>query len=75
MRLYRSLEKALLRAGQPRPPHRTPAEHADELAASGFAGADLVARITDRYVQARFGGEPLRPGEAASLRRELGALR
>jgi transglutaminase-like putative cysteine protease len=73
-RLYEDLERALLRAGRPRPPHRTPREHARALAAEGFAGADLVAELTEAYLAARFGGAALDPAAARALRRKLRAL-
>ncbi|MGF1465871.1 MAG: transglutaminaseTgpA domain-containing protein [Sandaracinaceae bacterium] len=74
VRLYRRLERALERRGQGRPAHRTPLEHADALRREGYGGAELVGRVTRRYMSARFGGEGLDGREASALRRELGSL-
>ncbi|NNK05852.1 MAG: DUF3488 domain-containing protein [Deltaproteobacteria bacterium] len=59
VRLYLSLESSLRSAGQARPPDVTPIEHAEELDRSGFAAADEVREVTDAYLAARFGVEPL----------------
>lgn len=72
VRLYRALDSALARAGHPRPPERTPLEHARELERTGFPHAALVREVTARYLDARYGGRELEPGE---LSRMLDALR
>jgi hypothetical protein len=65
--VLRRLDLALARAGYPRPPWRTPREHARALAARGAPGADLVSRVVTRYNEVRFGGQQLAPGEEADL--------
>jgi MYXO-CTERM domain-containing protein len=72
--LYRLLEAAMAERGVPRPAHRTPREHADALAASSFAGAALVATVTDRYNEARFGTIELGVAEIAALEAQVRAL-
>ncbi len=73
--LYVALERALAASGHARPRERTPREHALQLRAAGYAGADVVEAITDAYLRARFGGAVLAPEELATLRGRLRALR
>ncbi|MCB9604155.1 MAG: DUF3488 domain-containing protein [Sandaracinus sp.] len=54
-KLYRELDRKLVRIGRPRPPGRTPAEHAERLAAEGYAGAATVEEITSAYLASRWG--------------------
>ncbi len=75
VRIYRELERALARRGRPRPPASTPAEHAARLCAEGFAAADAVREVTDRYVAARYGGASLDAGELARLRSLVARVR
>lgn len=75
IRLYRELERALARRGRPRPPSATPHEHACRLDAEGFAAADAVREVTDRYVAARYGGAALSPPELARLRSLVARVR
>lgn len=72
--LYRSLEAAMAERGVPRPPQRTPHEHAAALASASFAGADLVTLVTDRYNEARFGTTELDSAEIAALESRVRAL-
>lgn len=69
--LYRDLERALSAAGRARPPSTTPLEHAEALSAEGFVAADATRAITDAYLRARFGAEPLDAGTLAALRERL----
>jgi hypothetical protein len=66
--IYRELEQEMLRLGMPRAAHVTPLSHAQELTSRDAPGAEIVMKVTRRYVEARFGG--VRPSEA-----ELRALR
>jgi protein-glutamine gamma-glutamyltransferase len=70
--LYRRLDRALAKAGRPRPPGTTPAAHACRLAEEGFPAADAVGEVTHAYLAARFGGRAL---EAAEHRRLTGRVR
>jgi transglutaminase-like putative cysteine protease len=67
-RVLDELDRALKQRRAPRPPHRTPAEHARALALRGFLGHADVAAIVDRYNAARFGDTPLDAAELAALR-------
>lgn len=71
VRLYRRLEDGMRRAGHPRAAGTTPLEHARRLRERAVAGWDLVEKITERYVDARFGEQPLAPTELRALEREI----
>ena len=71
-RLYASLEAALRRRGLPRPPGRTPKEHAASVEAAGFEAADAVHEITEAYLAARYGGAEL---DLPALKRRLRDVR
>lgn len=73
--LYRAMERRLARVGVPRPPARTPTQHAAQLAREQHPGADIVRAITDVYVSARFGTGHLSAADARSWRRQLRAVR
>jgi hypothetical protein len=73
--LYRELERALVKRGQPRPPAVTPLEHARKLRAEGFAQRAEVDLVTRSYLEARYGGRPLRTSELAELRRAIARVR
>lgn len=73
--LYRELDRALTKLGLARPANRTPLEHVAVLADADFAEIDLVREVTRRYLAVRFGGHRASPGEFASLRRKVRALR
>jgi hypothetical protein len=68
VRLYLSLETSLRKVGRARPTDVTPREHAKELDRSGFVGANEVREVTDAYLAARFGDQPLSPAEYQRLR-------
>lgn len=72
--LYRALERRLDRLGLPRPPERTPGEHAAALELIDGAVGPVARRITDRYHQVRFGGRTFAAGEVERLRVEIGAI-
>ncbi len=72
--LFRALDDALRRLGWARPPDRTASEHADALAAAGFAEIELVRTVVDRYVAVRYGGEALDATEQERLRRAIRSL-
>ncbi|HJL33899.1 MAG TPA: DUF3488 and transglutaminase-like domain-containing protein, partial [Polyangiaceae bacterium LLY-WYZ-15_(1-7)] len=69
--LYRRLEKALARAGRPRPPAVTPREHARALEDEGFPESEAVQQVTDAYEAARFGGEALDPAQREALKARI----
>ncbi len=57
--LYRSLEEALAAQGISRPLSTPPLRHAEHLAQTSHPLADEVLHLTKRYIEARFGGDPL----------------
>lgn len=69
--LYRELERALAARGHARPASWTPREHAEALLARGIAGADGVLEITERYIEARYGGVAIEAAEIARLRARM----
>jgi hypothetical protein len=73
--LYKALERRLARVGVPRPPARTPTRHAQLVVEQGRVGADVVSRVTDVYVAARFGGGTLSAKEQRHWKRQLRGLR
>ncbi|MEM7437641.1 MAG: DUF3488 and transglutaminase-like domain-containing protein [Myxococcota bacterium] len=68
VRLYLLLEDSLRRAGHARPPDVTPAEHAAQLARTGFPAATQVREVTDAYLETRFGETGMPPAEYQRLR-------
>jgi hypothetical protein len=54
--LYRALELALATQGIARPASRPPLRHAEDLAAQQHPLADVILELTNRYIEARFGG-------------------
>jgi hypothetical protein len=69
--LYAHMLKLLARAGQVKPPGSTPQEFALELRRRGFAGPELVERLTGWYYLARYGGNP---GASTEAEREMTTL-
>jgi hypothetical protein len=65
--LLRRLDKALALTGAPRPPCRTPMEHARHLERTLHPAADLVATVVERYNAVRFGGDQFEEGELRHL--------
>jgi hypothetical protein len=75
VRLYGDLERALAQRGHPRPPALTPLEHSQQLTQSGFAQRAEVEAVTLGYLEARYGGRPLRNAEIAELRKAIERVR
>lgn len=75
VKLYIDLERALAKRGHPRPPASTPLEHAGALKAKGFAEHAEVDVVTQRYLDARYGGRPLRSAELKALRQSIDRIR
>jgi transglutaminase-like putative cysteine protease len=73
--LYRQLEMALAARGLARPSGTPPRTHAAALAAMGHPiGAEALA-LTERYLQARFGGIALSPEERREFARRVRVIR
>ncbi len=75
IQLYRALDRALAKLGHARPPERTPLEHLAALEQGGFPHLALAREITRRYLDARYGGEPIDAEVIARLTREVASLR
>jgi hypothetical protein len=75
VRLYGEFERALAQRGHPRPAALTPLEHAHKLSESGFPQRAEVETITGAYLEARYGGRPLRAAEVAELRSAIERIR
>jgi transglutaminase-like putative cysteine protease len=73
--LYLELERALGKRGHARPPSLTPLEHARQLRELGFAQQAEVDRVTRGYLEARYGGRPLRTAEVVELRDAIARVR
>lgn len=67
-KLYRTLDRRLTKLGRPRPPGRTPREHADLLRAEGYPGAAVVDEVTEAYLASRWGDVPLDAGLRTRIR-------
>ena len=74
-RIYRDLDRILAKRGYPRPAARTPREHAEHLLHVRFPAAAQVTELTDRYLEARFGGASLSEAQARRLRQLVGCVR
>jgi transglutaminase-like putative cysteine protease len=72
--LYRSLDAALAQRGAPRPPGTPPLTHVNSLALLGHPVAEPALRLTERYLRARFGHEPLSSDERREFLREAREL-
>lgn len=73
--LYRQLEGALAARGVPRPTGTPPRGHAVALAAMGHPTGSEALALTERYLAARFGGDPLSSDERRDFLRRVRALR
>ncbi len=69
--LARSLDTTFESRGHVRPKSRSPLAHASDLARSGSPMGELAVEVARRYVDARFGDEPLEPSELETWRRKL----
>jgi transglutaminase-like putative cysteine protease len=72
--LYRALDAALAARGAPRPVGTPPLTHARGLAALGHPVADATLRLTERYLEARFGKEPFSLDERRDFLRQVREL-
>ncbi len=73
--LYRRLEAALGARGVPRPPTTPPLLHARALVGAGHPTGPEALALTEFYLRARFGGEPLSRDEENDFVRRAKALR
>jgi transglutaminase-like putative cysteine protease len=75
VRLYRDLERALVKQGHARPSAVTPLEHARFLSERGVPCAEDIASVTKRYVEARYGERPLSAQDLAALKAAVERVR
>lgn len=73
-RLYRRCLERLAERGLPRAAWETPRELSRRVLASGVAGAEDFASLTELYVQARFGGREIEDRRITELARRLNQL-
>jgi transglutaminase-like putative cysteine protease len=69
--LYRALDAALAMRGTPRPSGTPPLTHARTLGALGHPVAEVAIQLTERYLRARFGSEPLSLEERREFLRQV----
>ena len=72
--LYRALDQVLLMRGVPRPTGTPPLTHARGLVALGHPIADAAVRLTERYLDARFGKQPFSPDDRREFLRQVREL-
>jgi protein-glutamine gamma-glutamyltransferase len=72
--LYRALDEVLSLRGVPRPSGTPPLTHALSLAELGHPVAELTLSLTQRYLLARFGNQPLSADERREFMRNVRAL-
>jgi protein-glutamine gamma-glutamyltransferase len=72
--LYRALDAALAMRGTPRPSGTPPLTHARMLAVLGHPVAEVATQLTERYLRARFGSEPLSVDERREFLRQVREL-
>jgi hypothetical protein len=73
-RLYRRCLERLAERGLPRAAWETPRELSRRVLASGVAGAEDFASLTELYVEARFGGREIDDRRITELGRRLSHL-
>jgi transglutaminase-like putative cysteine protease len=72
--LYRAVDAALSVRGVPRPSGTPPLTHVRGLGALGHPAAEPALRLTERYLQARFGKQPLSSDERRDFLRDVREL-
>ena len=72
--LYRLLDAALAGRGAPRPSGTPPLTHALSLRQLGHPVAEVALRLTERYLEARFGKSPFSADERREFVREVREL-
>lgn len=73
--LYRSLELALAAQGISRPVSLPPLKHAEDLAARAHPLAEDVLDLTQKYLEARFGGAALDDASARDFEKRVKEIR
>ncbi len=73
--LYRRLERALDSLGLSRPVTTPPLRHAQAIVGAGHPLGEEILALTNLYVRARFGGEPLNKREEQDFLTRVAALK
>jgi hypothetical protein len=73
--LYKRLELALTHHGLSRPPFVPPLRFAEQLAASAHPLSDSVLALTQRYIEARFGGVAMNAADRRDFEQEIKRVR
>ena len=73
--LYRTLDIALITQGISRPLSLPPLKHAEELAAKSHPLANDILDLTNRYIDARFGGNALSEEAARDFEKRVREIR
>jgi hypothetical protein len=73
--LYRALETALATQGIARPPSLPPLRHAKDLADRQHPLATPILDLTNRYIEARFGGASLDEAAQREYERRVKEIR
>lgn len=73
--LYRALETALAAQGIPRPPALPPLKYAEELQTKNHPLAISILDLTNRYLEARFGGQVLDETAEREFERRIKEIR
>lgn len=73
--LYRLLEAALALQGIPRPSSLPPLRHAEELVGRDHPLGDAVLELTNRYLEARFGGVAIDESGQRDFERKVREIR
>ncbi len=73
--LYEGLEGAMAAQGVPRSPGVPPLRHAERLALMDHPLAEEILDLTQIYLRARFGGEPLSEEDGKGFERRVKAIR
>jgi hypothetical protein len=73
--MYEALDHAMTSVGIGRSPGVPPLKHANELTLGGHPQAQDIEVVTDRYLRARFGNEPLQRDERGALELRIQRVR
>lgn len=73
--VYEQLDAAMLSVGVGRTPGTPPLKHAETLDSSNHPLSQDIKAVTDRYLRARFGGEPMDAQERKSIELRIQRVR
>ncbi len=73
--IYQKLQNAMMAAGIPRKPGIPPTKHANQLLMDQHPLSKIVQEITQRYLRARFGNQPLTDQDKQHLEKLVRSVR